>query len=110
MPTVRAASALWSLSIASSLLLFSACTHKYVKPRSEVIQEALTSGLSIRTPEQDAQLILPWQALHAGRLWLPWQGREVEFSSPPEPWFAEFAEGFPGRDPVNPGPDGTGPR
>jgi 23S rRNA pseudouridine1911/1915/1917 synthase len=43
------------------------------------------------TPEQDAQLILPWQALHAGRLWLPWQGREVEFSSPPESWFTAFA-------------------
>lgn len=42
------------------------------------------------TPAQDAQLILPWQALHAGRLWLPWQGREVEFCSPPEPWFTEF--------------------
>lgn len=43
------------------------------------------------TPEQERQLILPWQALHAGRLWLPWEGQELEFGSEPEPWFAEFA-------------------
>ncbi len=43
------------------------------------------------TPEQEAALILPWQALHAWRLWFPWHGEELEFSSPPEPWFAGFA-------------------
>lgn len=50
------------------------------------------------TPDQERQLILPWQALHAGRLWLPWRGREVEFSSAPEPWFGEFA-GIPAGGP-----------
>ncbi len=47
------------------------------------------------TPEQDAQLILPWQALHAGRLWLPWGAQEREFSSPPEPWFTDFSGPLP---------------
>jgi 23S rRNA pseudouridine1911/1915/1917 synthase len=50
------------------------------------------------TPERERQLILPWQALHAGRLWLPWRGREVEFSSAPEPWFGGFA-GIPAGGP-----------
>lgn len=52
------------------------------------------------TPEQERQLILPWQALHAGRLWLPWNGRELEFFSAPEPWFAAFAEIAAGGSPL----------
>lgn len=49
-----------------------------------------------------AQLQLPWQALHAERLWLPWTGVERGFHSPPEPWFEQFAQGqsvaWPGED------------
>jgi 23S rRNA pseudouridine1911/1915/1917 synthase len=39
---------------------------------------------------QRRRLILPWQALHAARLWLPWNGVEREFTTPPEPWFQAF--------------------
>ncbi|HRI11583.1 MAG TPA: RluA family pseudouridine synthase [Verrucomicrobiota bacterium] len=62
------------------------------------------------TDHQRAQLLLPHQALHAGRLWFPWQGCEAEFASPPESWFSEFAAGLPvvwgpdAFDPARPGP------
>ena len=45
--------------------------------------------------EQKAQLLLPNQALHAWRLWLPWEGTEIEFTSPPEPEFQAFLRGDP---------------
>lgn len=45
------------------------------------------------TESQRTQLLLPCQALHAGRLWLPWCGEEREFTSAPEPWFTAFARG-----------------
>ncbi len=40
-----------------------------------------------------AQLELPWQALHAENLWLPWGGEERGFASPPEAWFEAFERG-----------------
>ncbi len=43
------------------------------------------------TDEQRARLILPHQALHARAVRFLWRGRPVEFSCPPEPWFAGFA-------------------
>lgn len=57
------------------------------------------------TPDQRARLLLPCQALHAGRLWLPWQGEEREFASEPEPWFTRFVAGEPldgSQDPFDP--------
>jgi len=42
------------------------------------------------TEEQRRRLILPNQALHAGRLSFAWQGRTREFSCEPEAWFTEF--------------------
>lgn len=45
------------------------------------------------TEDQCRQLLLPQQALHAARLWLPWKGEEREFRSNPEPPFLEFLEG-----------------
>lgn len=39
------------------------------------------------------QLQLPWQALHAEKLWLPWGGEERGFHSPAEPWFDQFVRG-----------------
>ncbi len=56
-------------------------------------------------PEDRTRLILSNQALHAARLWLPWQGQEQEFVSPPEPDFLAFVEGRPVvwvRDPHDP--------
>lgn len=61
------------------------------------------------TAEQRARLRLPVQALHAGRLYLPWEGRERCFESPPEPWFTAFQEGAPvawAEDPYDPGRSG----
>ncbi len=45
--------------------------------------------------EQKGQLLLPYHALHAERLWFPWEGEERLFEAPPEPWFTAFAEGRP---------------
>lgn len=45
--------------------------------------------------EQKDRLQLPNQALHAWRLWLPWEGTELEFKSPPEPEFQAFLRGDP---------------
>ena len=42
------------------------------------------------TPEQRARLILPHQALHARAVRFRWRGEPLEFSCPPEPWFANF--------------------
>ncbi len=42
------------------------------------------------TAAQRAQLLLPFQALHAARLVLPWRGRRWTFSAPPEGWFLDF--------------------
>ena len=42
------------------------------------------------TEIQRAYLILPHQALHAGRLAFPWRGRSFRFQVPPEGWFADF--------------------
>lgn len=47
------------------------------------------------TPEQCRILLLPQQALHASRLWLPWNGEEREFASSPEAPFADFLAGKP---------------
>ena len=44
------------------------------------------------TAEQRARLILPYHALHAGRLQFEWRGRHHDFTSPPEPWFLGFLE------------------
>ena len=59
---------------------------------------------------QRDRLLLPCQALHAGRLWLPWRGEECAFASDPEPWFTAFIRGDPVPwhddpfDPMRPGP------
>ena len=45
------------------------------------------------TSEDRCRLMLPNQALHAAKLWLPWQGTEREFASPPEPSFDAFQRG-----------------
>ena len=42
------------------------------------------------TPEQLARLILPHQALHARAVRFLWRGQPMEFTCPPEPWFADF--------------------
>ncbi len=50
-------------------------------------------------------LMLPNQALHAAKLWIPWGGEEREFVSPPEPSFLGFLRGDPLRwaeDPFDP--------
>jgi 23S rRNA pseudouridine1911/1915/1917 synthase len=43
------------------------------------------------TGEQRRRLILPHHALHAGRLQFAWRGRDYDFRTEPEPWFAGFA-------------------
>ena len=48
------------------------------------------------TPEQQARLLLPHQALHARAVQFTWHGQPVEFTCAPESWFARFAA-----DPVN---------
>jgi 23S rRNA pseudouridine1911/1915/1917 synthase len=49
-----------------------------------------------RLPEEHRRkLILPYQALHAERLWFPWNGEERLFEAPPEAWFRDFALGRP---------------
>lgn len=47
------------------------------------------------TAAQRAQLMAPNQALHAARLWLPWEGEEREFAAQPGPDFGRLAEGRP---------------
>jgi 23S rRNA pseudouridine1911/1915/1917 synthase len=42
------------------------------------------------TPAQRAHLLLPFQALHASRLELPWRGHPWTFHAPPEAWFLDF--------------------
>lgn len=39
---------------------------------------------------QRDRLILPYHALHAGRLSFDWRGQRLSFWSPPEAWFTEF--------------------
>ncbi|MBX3732527.1 MAG: RluA family pseudouridine synthase [Verrucomicrobiae bacterium] len=68
------------------------------------VQRRLTAG-------QRARLLVPCQALHAGRLWFPWRGAEREFSAPPESWFNSFLEGLPvdwTDDPFDPQRPGSG--
>lgn len=43
------------------------------------------------TDEQRTRLILPNQALHAGRLQFDWRGRNFDFTTQPEKDFAQFA-------------------
>jgi 23S rRNA pseudouridine1911/1915/1917 synthase len=45
------------------------------------------------TAEQQVRLLLPFQALHAGRLSFAWRGRSLVFQADPEPWFTEFLGG-----------------
>lgn len=45
------------------------------------------------TDAERSALLLPNQALHAVKLWLPWNGEEREFTSVPEPWFNAFLRG-----------------
>ena len=47
------------------------------------------------TATQRAWLLLPHQALHAGRLTWNWAGVERTFSAEPEPWFEAFQRGEP---------------
>jgi 23S rRNA pseudouridine1911/1915/1917 synthase len=42
------------------------------------------------TPEQRAKLIFENHALHARAIKFHWRGKQIEFSSEPEPWFKEF--------------------
>lgn len=44
------------------------------------------------TPAQQAELLLPHQALHARALRFDWRGRRVEFACEPEAWFADFED------------------
>jgi 23S rRNA pseudouridine1911/1915/1917 synthase len=42
------------------------------------------------TPEQQARLLLPHHALHAGQLTFLWRDETFQFNAPPEPWFLDF--------------------
>lgn len=42
------------------------------------------------TEEQRGRLILPYHALHAGRIEFAWQGAPRTFEAEPEKWFSEF--------------------
>ena len=42
------------------------------------------------TEEQQQQLIVAWQALHAEELQFQWCGRSRTFHACPEPWFEAF--------------------
>lgn len=68
MSNVRALISTATLVLLSMMIITSGCTSKYVKPRSEVIQEAKSDGLPVRTPEEDAQLFLRRDKLHENRL------------------------------------------
>lgn len=62
------------------------------------------------TDEEREVLILPNHALHAGRLWMPWEGEECEFVSGVEAHFQALMDGSPlpwGKDPYYDG-DRTG--
>ena len=52
------------------------------------------------TDAQRLQLLLPCHALHADRLWIPWEGEEREFAAQPERAFRGFLRGetVPWRD------------
>ena len=43
------------------------------------------------TKTQQAQLILPYHALHAERLGFVWKGQERAYHAEPEPWFDDFS-------------------
>jgi 23S rRNA pseudouridine1911/1915/1917 synthase len=45
------------------------------------------------TDAQREQLILPWQALHAGEVKFNWRGRDWSWFAEPEEWFSKFAGG-----------------
>lgn len=47
------------------------------------------------TDADRARLILPWQALHATAVTLPWRGELRRFEAEPEPWFHDFLAGQP---------------
>ena len=47
------------------------------------------------TPDDRARLLLPYHALHAGRVAFHWHGENREFTAPPEPWFTGFVGGHP---------------
>ena len=61
------------------------------------------------------RLLLANQALHAARLWLPWDGQEQEFVSAPEADFSAFLDGQTvpwlkdPHDPLRPGIEREGP-
>lgn len=42
------------------------------------------------SPEQQAWLMLPFQALHASQLSFSWRGTEHRYAASPETWFVEF--------------------
>jgi 23S rRNA pseudouridine1911/1915/1917 synthase len=42
------------------------------------------------TAEQERELILPFQALHATEVRFTWQGRAWDFRAEPEAWFSDF--------------------
>jgi 23S rRNA pseudouridine1911/1915/1917 synthase len=49
-----------------------------------------------RVPEAAKdRLLLPNHALHAARLWIPWQGTEREYIAPPSAVFTSFLRGQP---------------
>lgn len=45
------------------------------------------------TERQRQQLILPWQALHAGEVRFVWRGKAWQLTAEPEEWFSKFAGG-----------------
>lgn len=53
----------------------------------------LTFVVGRLTEADRATLQLPWQALHAEKLWLPWEGEERGYQSPAEYWFTDFERG-----------------
>lgn len=65
---------------------------KIYGPDEELFLEFVACRLSDAGRQR---LLLPHQALHAARLWIPWDGSEREFSSPPEPEFQQFLAGQP---------------
>lgn len=69
--------------------------HPLVGEKLYIAEESLYLDFVQRrlTPEQKASLQLPNQALHAWKLWLPWEGEEREYTAKPEPAFAGFLEG-----------------
>ena len=43
-------------------------------------------------PQRDG-LLLPFQALHAGKIQFAWAGQTRTFEAPAEAWFSEFVDG-----------------